>query len=262
MAWFGPAEDRTYYVKTNQEQKVSNEPALPVVQGESITLFDSGQQKMEADRRSEALRKQKRFVVKYFAPQLIDGNSKGPKLIRSGSKLIGFLMNAIDTRHPSFVRVRLPKGGEAGGIEIEPGSVLTGQYSYGGQGDRVYLTFSRLDSPEGISKKIQAQALDSGSYTVGISGDSHSDMAAKVAAQLGLTMFSGMADVMTEKESLGFSANGVQAKSTMQNALLQGLSRAAQDQIGRTSAEINSAKDYLIVPAGKEMIIELTEDYQ
>jgi hypothetical protein len=84
----------------------------------------------------------------------------------------------------------------------------------------------------------------------------------KLAAGMGLTMFSGMADVLTEKESLGLSANGVQAKPTMKNALLQGLSRAAQDEAGRTQSEIASQKDYVVIPEGKEMIIQLTEDFQ
>lgn len=149
-----------------------------------------------------------------------------------------------------------------GGVEIERGSVLSGQYSYPGAGEKIFLSFMRLDTPEGDPKKVQAQALDSGSYTTGITGEVFSDKGTKVAASLGLTMFSGMADVLTEKESLGFSQNGVQAKSTMKNALLQGLSRSAQEQTGRMASEIGSSKDYLVVPEGKEMIIELTEDFK
>jgi hypothetical protein len=104
--------------------------------------------------------------------------------------------------------------------------------------------------------------VDAADYTVGVRGQVYSGAGVKLASGMGLTMFSGMADVLTEKESLGFSVNGVQAKPTMKNALLQGLSRAAQDEAGRTQSEIASQKDYIIIPEGKELIVQLTEDYQ
>ena len=75
-------------------------------------------------------------------------------------------------------------------------------------------------------------------------------------------MFAGMADVLTEKESLGFSMNGVQPKPTMKNATLEGLSRAAQDETNRTRDGITNQKDYVVVPEGKEMLIELVEDLE
>jgi type IV secretory pathway VirB10-like protein len=265
FAWFGPGQDHTYYISTTQSQDKGSDDGKAQEKetpGAMDGLFSHGQKQLESDKRAELEKKKRQVAIKYFAPQIIGMNTKGPKAIRMGSKLIGFLMTAIDTRSTSLVRVRLPKGGESSGVEIEPGSVLTGQYSYDGLGDRVSINFSRLDTPDGDARKIQAQALDSGSYTAGISGEVYSSAGVKVAAEMGLTMFSGMADVLTEKESLGFSPNGVQAKSTMKNALLQGLSGAAKDQTSRTSADIDSAKDYVVVPEGKEMIIELTEDYR
>lgn len=264
MAWFGPSEDRTYYMQTTQAQTQKGAPQeVPgALSGAIAALFDSGQKKMVNDRRNEVAKKQQKVAIKYFAPQIIGVKGNAPRAIRSGAKLVGILMTTIDTRAPSPVRVRIAQGGESGGVEIEKGSILTGQYSYSGSGDRISVSFMRLDSPDGETKRVQAQALDSGSYTAGIFGELHSDGSMKVAAQLGLTMFSGMADVLTEKESLGFSQNGVQAKPTMKNALLQGFSRSAQDQASRTASEINSVKDYVIVPEGKEMIIELTEDFK
>lgn len=266
MAWFGPAEDKTFYMQTTQAQNRGN--GEPDTQGTTAvskpvaTLFSNGEKKKEADERNALEQRKRSVAVKYYAPQLVGMSNKAPKAIRSGSKLVGFLLKAIDTRSPSTVQVRIAQGGEVNGVEIEKGSVLTGQYSYSGSGAMIFLSFMRLDTPEGEPKKIQAQALDSGTYTAGISGVVHSDAGVKTAASLGLTMFSGMADVLTEKESLGFAQNGVQAKSTMRNALLQGLSRSAQEQTGRMGNEIASAKDYVVIPEGKEMIIELTEDYK
>lgn len=265
MAWFGPADDRTFYLLTTQTQnrgeKSSGNPGT-AVSGPVAALFSNGEKKKESEARAATEQKRKRVVIKYYAPQLVGQSNKVPKAIRSGSKLVGFLLKAIDTRAPSPVHVRIAQGGEVNDVEIEKGSVLTGQYSYAGSGELVFVSFSRLDTPEGEPKKIQAQALDSGTYSAGISGEVYSDAGLKTASSLGLTMFGGMADVLTEKESLGFSQNGVQAKSTMRNALLQGTSRSAQEQTGRMQNEINSGRDYVLIPEGKEMIIELTEDFK
>lgn len=263
MAWLVPAEDRTHYRQTSEPEKASDRPENSTSSpGVLSGLFGSGEKRKEEEKRAEAEKQKRRVAIKYFAPQVIGTNSKGPRAIRTGAKLVAFLLRGIDTRNPSLVRARISKGGEAGGVEIEAGSILSGQFSYSGSGDKVSITFSRLDTPDGEPKKVAAAALDVGDYTAGLRGETHSDNGVKIAAQMGLTMFSGMADVLTEKESLGgFSASSVQAKPTMKNALLQGLSRSAQDETNRTASEIGSAKDYVVVPEGKEMIIELMEDY-
>lgn len=264
MAWFGPKEDKTFFVQSSSTQIKANSPQVsaPTNTGAVGTLLDNGQKKFENDRETEARQRQLKVVIKYAAPQIIGSKGQAPKAIQSGAKLIAFLLNSIDTRSPSTVRARISQTGEMGGIEIERGSILSGQYSYPGSGDKVFITFSRLDTPDGEPKKVAALALDSGTFASGIIGEEFSDKGTKVAASLGLSMFSGMADVLTEKESLGPAQNGVQVKSNMRNALLQGLSRSAQDQTGRMSSEIGSSKDYVIVPAGKEIIIELTQDFK
>lgn len=265
LAWFGPMEDRTFYVQVNQGlggDGEKSELAGSTVSDSVASLFSNSAKKMSEEKKMEESRQRKHVAIKYLAPQVIGTQSKGSKTIRSGAKLVGFLLNAIDTRTSSLVRVRIAKGGEVDGVEIERGSVLAGQYSYSGDGNRVFVSFSRIDTPDGEPKRIQAVALDSGSYTAGISGEVFSDAGLKTAASLGLTMLSGMADVMTEKESVGMSTDSVQAKSTMRNALLHGASRTAQEQTGRMQQEINNSKDYVVVPEGKEMIIELTEDYK
>ncbi len=260
MAWFGPGDDHTYYrqaVETARRESIGEGVESP---GILAGLFNSGQKKSADQRREDADKSKRKVAIRYFAPQVIGVNAKGPKSIRMGAKLIGFLMNPIDTREPSLVRALLPHGGEAGGAEIEKGSVLYGQFSYAGASDKVQVSFSRLDTPDGLSKKIAAVAVDASDYTVGLRGEEFTGGGVKLAAGMGLTMFSGMADVLTEKESLSGSA--VQAKPTMKNALLQGFSRAAQDEAGRTKEEISSAQGYVVIQEGKEMIIQLTEDYR
>lgn len=263
VAWFSPNENHTFYQRTNQpvaKPSAMNEKNQP--ESPSVPLFANGQKKMQSEKKAEAEKSRRKFAIKYYAPQVLGQKTNEPKSIRTGSKLLGFLMNAIDTREPSMVRVLLPQGGESAGVEIEAGSVLSGQFSYSGSGDKVFISFHRLDSASGGLKKISAQALDSRDFTVGVRGEIQSDNSLKLASQIGLSMFAGMADVLTEKESLGPSQNGVQAKPTMKNGLLQGVSRAAQEQAGRTSGEIQSMKDYILLPEGKEMIIQLTEDFQ
>jgi type IV secretory pathway VirB10-like protein len=263
MAWFGPGDDHTYYrqaVETGKSERTSSDETESP--GIMSGLFSSGEKKLAQQKREDAEKNRRKVAIRYSAPQVVDVIQKGPKAIRMGSKLLGFLMSAIDTREPSLVRVLLPRGGAASGVEIEKGSILFGQFSHNGSSDKVQISFFRLDTPDGNSKKISAVAVDAGDYTVGLRGETFTGGGVKLAAGMGLTMFSGMSDVLTEKESLGFSANGVQAKSTMKNALLQGLSRAAQDQAGRTEGEIASMKDYVVIPEGKEMIIQLTEDYR
>jgi len=263
LAWLGPKQDHTYYRQTSdaRKQEASGESGKPAVSAAVAALFGNGEKQKEAERKKEAEDKKRKVAIRYFAPQVLGSNTKGPKAIKSGSRLIGVLLNPIDTRAPSTVRVRVPKGGEASGVTIEAGSVLVGQFSYSGDNDRVYLTFMRVDSPDGESRKIAALALEASDYTLGVSGEVFTGMGIKVAATMGLSMFARMADTLTDRESLGNSFNSVQAKPSMKNALLQGASRATQDQANRTASSIDQAKSYIIVPEGKEMIIELSEDF-
>ena len=258
-----PKENRTSYQQTSQKAEFKKENNEPVISSQMAALFAAGKRQAANDKKAEAESKKRRAEIKYFAPQIVGENDKGPKKMRSGAKLIGILKTSLDTRSPALVRVLLPHGGEANGVEIEPGSVLVGQFSYGGEGDRIFLTFSRLDPPEGAEpRKISAVGLDAGTFRPGIQGEEFTGQGEKVAASLGLSMFSGMADTLIERESLGNVYGGVQAKPSMKNALLQGSSRAAQDQVSRTASNLDQVKSYVIVPEGKEVIVELLEDYK
>lgn len=263
IEFLAPKENRTSYQQTSGKAEFKKESTEPIISSQMANLFAAGKRQAESDKKAEALGKKRRAEIKYFAPQIVGENDKGPKKMRSGAKLIGVLKTSIDTRSPALVRVLLPHGGEANGIEIEPRSILVGQFSYGGEGDRLYLTFSRLDPPDGAEpRKISAVGLDAGTFTPGIQGEEFTGQGEKVAASLGLSMFSGMADTLVERESLGNVYGGVQAKSSMRNALLQGASRAAQDQVSRTTSSLDQVKSYVIVPEGKEVIVELLEDYK
>ncbi len=265
MNYLAPKEDRTAYTQTSKPSELSRDMRgiqQPTLKDFAMgPLFASGARQREAAKRKDSDDRRKRSVILYRAPQLIDENASHVKAMRMGSKLIGVLASAIDTRAASLVRVVLPHGGDISGVAIDAGSTLVGQFTYPGDGDRVYLTFSRIDSSSGNIKKLSAVALDAGSFSSGIRGEEFTGGGTKLAANLGLSMFSGMADTLTERESLGGSYNGVQAKPSAKNALLQGLSKATQEQASRLASSIEQERNYVIIPQGKEMIIELIEDF-
>lgn len=267
MAFISPDNDKTFYKRTTYANKDAAAQTDPKTLSDTKTdksmndLFESGKQKQLEERSKELAAQKHKISIKYFAPQVLNGSASVQKAIRAGAKLLGFLLNNIDTRDPSMVRVVLPKGGESMGIEIPQGSVVTGQFTYGGNGNKVFVSFHRLDTPDGKIRRIQASALDSKDYSTGIRGDLYSENGVKIASQMGLSMFAGMADTLTEKESVGMGTNSVQAKLTMKNALLQGVSRATQDEANRTSSEIQEMKDYVVISEGKEIIVQLLEDY-
>jgi hypothetical protein len=262
LAWLSPKDDHTYYSQGTtraSQQQAHYDSGRPDVVASVAALLNSGERQRQADQKRDA--KRKTVAIRYFAPQVL-GNPKGPVAIRAGAKLIGVLENPVDTRAPSLVRVKIPRGGEAGGVTVSPGSTLIGQFSYPGSGDRVYFTFSRIGPPDGDFGKIAATALSSSDYTPGISGEVFTGTGIKVASSLGLTMFSGMTDTLTERESLGNIYGATEAKPFMKNALLQGLSQASRDQASRTAASVAQAKEYVVIPEGQEMIIELSEDFK
>lgn len=264
MSWISPKEDHTSYRHTTASPKTdaAKEETNKGIGGTLVDFFKKGQEQKDANAKKEADAKRKQVAIRYFAPQVLGSNLKGPKALMSGSKLIGVLLNPIDTRAQSLVRAKIVQGGEFGGITIEKDSTLIGKYSYQGSGEKVYLNFTRLDSPDGDSKKLAAVALDAGDYTPGVLGEEFTGNGVKIATSIGLDMFAGMTDTLTDRESLGNTYGGVQARPTMKNALLQGMSKASQDQAGRVASSINSERGYVIVHEGKEIIIELTEDFK
>jgi len=262
-ALVSPKKDETFFRQSSEPQEKNVAPVLDVFKQDKVikNLFSNGSQQLAQQKKSEAAKKHSAISIKYFASQVIGVNSKGPRSIKTGAKLLGFLLTSIDTREPSIVSVILPQGGVSNsGFEIQKNSVLIGGFSYRGNGNKVSMSFSRLDTPDGDSIKIAAMALDAADYTAGIRGDVHSDDGLKVASSLGLTMAASMTDVLTQREAIGNSMGPAQAKPTMQNALLQGISQTSKDQAGRVSEEINSTKDYIFIPKGKEVIVQLSED--
>ena len=89
-----------------------------------------------------------------------------------GTNLIGKTLTTIDTRQADqLVKVLLPYGGRAkSGGELPKNSILFGQVTYGGKGEKVFIKFSKGVLPSGEEFQVEAQGLKSGRLFAGIGG--------------------------------------------------------------------------------------------
>ena len=74
-------------------------------------------------------------------------------------------------------------------------------------------------------------------------------------------MVSAITDTLTEKQVLG-SEGVVTPKATVKDALYQGIAKASEAEAQRQMAELGNVQEYVTIPAGKEMIINLLETYK
>ena len=176
-----------------------------------------------------------------------------------GSNLIGELQSTVDTRDPNqVVRVVPPYGGKSrdGSAELPRGTLLLGQVSYQGKGEKVFIQFQQAILPEGKTIKIAAVALDPKDYSTGLGGEIQSQAKSRALSVMGLSAVAAMSNVMTEKESMGLYQ--VEAKATVKNALLAGVSKSAEVEASRLQ-EQTEAQDYVQVDAGTAVVVSLTQ---
>ena len=210
--------------------------------------------------RSSASQRGLRTEVKLAARQVVlreDGHLGFG--FHAGSNLIGELQSTIDTRDPSqVVRVILPYGGKSrdGSTEIPRGTLLLGQVSYQGKGEKVFVQFQQAILPEGKAIKIAAMALDPKDYSTGLSGEIQSQAKNRTLSVMGFSALAAMGNVMTEKESMG--QYNVEAKASAKNALLAGVSKAAEVEAGRLQDQ-TEMQDYVQVDAGTAVVVSLTQ---
>jgi hypothetical protein len=206
--------------------------------------------------------------VNYKAQQVLvsDGAFDPARTMPMGTNLIGKTLTTIDTRQAEqLVKVLLPYGGRASsGGELPKNSVLFGQVTYGGKGEKVFVKFTKGVFPSGQEFQVEAQGLSPGDYSPGLAGRFHGNADMRVASSLGLTMVAGMSDVLTEKESIGgggLMPGSVTAKSNMRNAIYHGVGAVAQSEASRQAEAIGEAEEYVTVDAGTDLIISLSKAY-
>ncbi|MBF0362734.1 MAG: TrbI/VirB10 family protein [Oligoflexia bacterium] len=205
--------------------------------------------------------------MKYSAPMVISRDEKEDPFeekIPLGTSIIGKLLTPIDTRVSNpMVRIELPFGGRnKGSIIIPKGTKLFAQVQYPDDGDRVFLIINKGITNDDVEFDIQAQALSGDDFNPGIKGDFHSNLGTRLASNFGWSMSGAAAEVLQEKQVIGTTEGAViLPKSTVENALLEGSKRTITNESGRAIDEINRQKPYVIIPAGKEIIINLTQTF-
>ena len=194
-------------------------------------------------------KKIKRPPFKYGAKQVIV--RKGLIAVPTGAVAEGVLSNLLDTREKgAFVRVVLPRGVNFGGRTGLPSrTLLLGVFGYEGRGKKVVLTFTRAILPDGREMPVRARAAPEGVY--------RSNRAGKTAMLLGLTMASGMADVMAQKRALGEYGN-VTVKSSLKNAIYHGASKATEMEASRQEQETGELSPYVTLDKGSVVTVVFT----
>lgn len=221
-------------------------------------------EKNSKNRRYSTSQRRSSYNYRYKAKQVLNRNDgdNSYKSLPIGTNMIGKLLTSIDTRETDqLYKVILPYGGKfKNGGEISKGSILFGKIRYSGKGDKVFMKFEKGIYPNGKEFEIHAQALNSGDYSPGILGDFHGKAGSRIAATLGLSMVSGMTDVLTEKTELG-KAGAVAPKANMKNAMFAGVSKVTELEASRQAQKLSQEEEYVTIDAGKDLIVNLTAGF-
>ncbi len=221
---------------------------------------------------TNSIRETNKPEIQYKATQVIGADSEidSSNFIPIGTNFIGQLLTGIDTRDAnSMIKVILPYGGSFKGRgKIPKNTLLLGVARYSGKGEKICIKFDRGVTPDGKEFKIEAQALTTKDYSPCIRGEYHSSTGVRVATTLGLTMVSGMTDVLTKKVAIGNNgpfggSQTVTADSTMKNALLHGTSKVAEMEAKRQAQRLNQeGQEYITLDSGKDLIVSLTRTFK
>jgi len=263
MAFVGSSKDASYSRKSDKSIISSKQSATTVLNknnGQSNTFHISQDTGSANQDRSERSTKLVGNHFQYRAKQVIarDNNSLKKNHLPTGANVIGKLLNAVDTRNlSSMIKVLLPYGAKFQGEEfLSVDTMLIGKANVTGKSERVELTFDKAITPDGHERVINAYALDTSDYASGVIGEVHSERGVRIAGTLGLTMISGMTDVLTEKTSQG-ELGIVTAKSSVKNGIYHGVSKVSEMEAARQAEEISQTQPYITLDAGRDIIITL-----
>lgn len=261
-------EDTAGHSIKTENRIIQDEVPVATIQEESkpMAVFETA--KVEA---IAPIRKEKRLSpsssrqpIQLKAQQVItrDDNETKKASMATGQNFIGKLLSAVDTRDlSSMVKVLLPYGVRFQGRELlERDTILIGKATFSGKGERVFLTFDKAIRSNGQEIPIVAHALDTSDYANGVIGDTHSESSMRIAGTLGLTMISGMTDVLTEKTAHG-DFGTTTAKSNMKNAIFHGVSKVSEMEASRQVEELSQTAPYVTLDAGMDVIITLSSSF-
>lgn len=137
------------------------------------------------------------------------------------------------------------------GEDVAPeGTTLVGSGSSGD--DRLTVQFSKLVFKDGKSQNIQAQACDTSDQLVGVKGKKVSKYAVMLSTGAALNFLGGVAEGLQENQV----QNGVAVKKNdLNNAALNGASKAALDQSQEILSDVKNKKSIIQVESGKEFLV-------
>lgn len=200
--------------------------------------------------------------IKFKAKQVLTPDAVAER-IPTGANFVGKLLTSVDTRSPQRINVILPYGGshKSGGGSLPPETILIGEFTYSGQGERVFMVFNKAILPEGEEVPIYAQALSSKDYKAGIIGDYHSNRGDRMASALGLSMVSGISEVMVEREALGNSFEPT-PKANLKNGIYNGVAKVAEMEAANEMSKLGEAPSFVTLDAGQDLIISLGQNFE
>lgn len=118
--------------------------------------------------------------------------------------------------------------------------------------DRLSVQFTKLVFKDGKSQLIQAQACDTSDQMIGVKGKKISKFATMLATSAVLNFLGGVAEGLQENQV----QNGVAVKKNdLNNAALNGASKAAIDQSQEILSDIKNKKSIIQVESGKEFLV-------
>ena len=242
------------FISSEQKSEPLPKKKLPISEGTAEFY------KEEAPKYVRPSQSKKTFpAIKYRAEQVIFREGNQTSSMPLGTHFIARLLNSIDTRATGhWVKAILPHGAKfKEKASLPKGTLLMGQASYSGKGNKIFIQFSQGVLPSGQEFKIQAHALSIEDRGLGIKGTYYSGHGGKLATTLGLSMAGGMATALTKKEALG-EFGTIAPKASMENAFYHGLSQVADMEIQRRSRELETIKPYVTVSEGKTFVVGLT----
>lgn len=194
-------------------------------------------------------------AINYHAPQVMvrptENHATGGDFLAMEGRFIGRIATPVNTKEGGRVEVVLPYGGG----RLPPKSTLFGEARYPGEGEKVFVRFHRGRTPDGQGFSLNARALSAVDYSMGLVGRRHSGGFGRTAAVLGLSMASGVADVLTQKQVLG-RGEIVTPKSTMSNALYHGTAKVTGMLAQEKAQDVQKGPPYIILEAGEACIVE------
>lgn len=203
--------------------------------------------------------------INYRANQVIERDNLEVlgDILPTGTKFIGKMLSSVDTRDTNVItEVLLPYGASFKGEKIIPDdSTIMGAVQYSGKNEKFFINFTHVVFPDGSEYPILAQALSSKDYSVGLIGEFHGHVGARVASTLALTAISTAADIMTKKVPVGFQGTAI-AEASVENALYGAASKTAEFEARRQAKDLTSEKDYITFESGNDLIISLTKSFR